>query len=106
VSLVTERFVRAVADHDGVRACAQLSEGARAALEHDESEPCRTAAPDIDDVAPSRIVGAQVFVTSAKVDLADGHSAFLELTPTGWRIAAAGCRPEGGDAPYTCAVEA
>jgi hypothetical protein len=106
VSAVTERFLRAVADKDGERACAQLSDGARQALEHDESESCAKAAPEIDAVAPSAVTRAQVFGTSAKVDLADGRSAFLELTRRGWRIAAAGCHPEGGDAPYECEVEA
>src|SRR3954471_6255731 len=106
VSGVTERFLRAVSDGDGARACAQLSDGAREALEHDESKSCREAAPDIDEVEPSAVTRAQVFATSAKVDLADGHSAFLELTRRGWRIAAAGCRAAGGDAPYECEVEA
>ena len=49
---------------------------------------------------------AQVFATNAKVDLADGRSAFLEQTGDGWRIAAAGCEPQGGDEPYDCELEA
>jgi hypothetical protein len=106
VSVVTERFLQAVSDGDGGRACAQLSDGAREALEQDESKSCRKAAPEIEAVAPSRVTRAQVFATAAKVDLADGHSAFLELTRRGWRIAAAGCRPTAGDAPYECEIEA
>ena len=102
VSDVTQAFLRAVAAGDGARACAQLADGARQALEHDEDERCAKATGKLEAIAPSRVVRAQVFATSAKVDLADGHSAFLELTPKGWRLAAAGCRPESGDAPYTC----
>jgi hypothetical protein len=104
-SVVTERFLRAVDEHDGARACAQLSPGAVDALEHDEGKPCAEAAPEL-DVSPSRVTRAQVFGTGAKVDLADGHSAFLELTRRGWRLSAAGCRPEPDDHPFTCEVEA
>jgi hypothetical protein len=102
---VTERFLRAVEQHDGARACAQLAEGAVAALEHDEGKACADAAPDL-EISPSPVTRAQVFGTGAKVDLADGRSAFLELTPRGWRLSAAGCRPEPRDQPYTCEVEA
>jgi hypothetical protein len=104
-SVVTERFLRAVEQHDGARACAQLSEGAVEALEHDEGKACAEAAPEL-DVAPSGVTRVEVFGTGAKVDLADGHSAFLELTPRGWRLSAAGCRPEPDDHPFTCEVEA
>jgi hypothetical protein len=104
-SAVTERFLRAVDEHDGPRACAQLSDGAVQALEHDEGKSCDQAAPEL-DVSPSRVTRAQVFGTGAKVDLADGHSAFLELTRRGWRLSAAGCRPEPDDRPFTCEVEA
>jgi hypothetical protein len=58
------------------------------------------------DVALSTVTRSEVFGTAAKVDLADGGSAFLELTPDGWRISAAGCVPEPGEQPYTCEVEA
>jgi hypothetical protein len=105
VTAVSERFLRAVEDGQGQRACDQLSQGARDALEHDERASCTEAAPDL-DVHASPVRRAQVFATGAKVDLADGASLFLELTPAGWRIAAAGCRPEPRDAPYTCEVEA
>jgi hypothetical protein len=104
-SAVTERFLLAVDAHDGERACKQLSQGAIDALEHDEGKPCVEAVPEL-DVSPSRVTRAQVFGTAAKVDLADGHSAFLELTPLGWRLSAAGCRPEPHDHPYTCEIEA
>ena len=42
----------------------------------------------------------------AKVDLADGRSAFLELTSEGWRLSAVGCDPGAGDEPYTCELDA
>src|SRR3954464_13163003 len=95
---VTETFLRAVEQHDGARACAQLSDGAVQALEHDEGKSCERAAQGL-DLSPSSVTQTQVFGTGAKVDLADGHSAFLELTRRGWRLSAAGCKPEPNDHP-------
>lgn len=105
VSAVTLRFLTAVAADDGERACGQLSPGLVDALERQESASCAQAARGL-DLRPSRVIRAQVFATAAKVDLADGESAFAELTSAGWRLAAAGCRPVGGDRPYECEVEA
>jgi hypothetical protein len=105
VSAVTERFVQAVQSHEGARACAQLATGTVEALEHDEGERCAEAVVGL-EIDASAVRRTQVFGDGAKVDLADGHSAFLELTRRGWRVSAAGCTPGAGDAPYSCEVEA
>ena len=105
VSTVTERFVTAIDADDGDVACAQLSSDTADALEQEEGEPCEEAARAL-EIAASEVRRTQVFGVSAKVDLADGESAFLELTPAGWRVAAAGCRPVAGEEPYECEVEA
>jgi hypothetical protein len=105
VSAVTARFLQAVQAHDGARACAQLSTGAVEALEHDEGERCTEAVVGL-DIEASPVRRTQVFGGGAKADLADGQSAFLELTRRGWRVSAAGCVPAPGEEPYTCEVEA
>jgi hypothetical protein len=105
VGSVTSRFLQAVRAHEGARACAQLSPQAANALEDDEGKRCAEAVADL-DVEPSAVRRTQVFGVGAKVDLADGRSAFLELTPRGWRVSAAGCEPGIDDEPYTCEVEA
>jgi hypothetical protein len=105
VGAVTERFLQAIAAEDGAGACAQLSDDTAQALQRDAGQPCAVAATGL-DVALSTVTRSEVFGTAAKVDLADGGSAFLELTPDGWRISAAGCVPEPGEQPYTCEVEA
>ena len=76
------------------------------ALEHDEScEQCGTAARDRRQRHGSS--ARRCSAITAKVDLADGESAFLELTSDGWRIAAAGCIGRSrADQPYECEVEA
>ena len=80
VSAVTERFLRAVSDGDGERACAQLSDGAREALEHDESKPCAEAAPDIDGIEASAVTRAQVFATDREGRSRRRPQRVLELT--------------------------
>ena len=105
VRTVTTRFLEAVDDGDGSRACTLLSPGAVEALEHDESAPCARAAREL-EVKPGAVTRTQVFATEAKVDLDGGESAFLELTSEGWRLSAAGCTPSGPDEPYECELEA
>jgi hypothetical protein len=105
VGTVTTRFLDAVEAGEGERACTLLSAGAVRALEHDESSSCREAAPEL-EVERGAVTRTQVFATEAKVDLAGGESAFLELTSKGWRISAAGCRRRRGDEPYQCELDA
>jgi hypothetical protein len=108
VSTVTERFLRAVARDDGGAACALLTRGAVMALEREEGRRCAVTIIDV-RVTPAPVARAQVYVTSAKVDLRGGESAFLSTTPAGWRLDAVGCRPQGGkpaDLPYDCELDA
>jgi hypothetical protein len=105
---VADSFYAAVAQHDGSSACDQLSDATVKQLEQDEKAACPKAVGGL-GLAPSRVVRVEVFVTNAKVDLANGASAFLEDTPGGWKISALGCRATNGDPrdhPLDCAVEA
>jgi hypothetical protein len=107
VRSVTDRFYAAVADDDGATACAQLTEPTLKQLEQDEKSTCTEAVSGL-GLAPSRIARVEVYVTNAKVDLANGASAFLEQTAHGWRISALGCRATEGDPleqPLGCTVE-
>ena len=105
VRTVTTRFLEAIDDGDGARACAQLSPGAVEALEQDEGSRARGCA-GARRCGPGAVTRAQVFATTAKVDLADGHSAFLELTRHGWRIVRRRLRAGGRPTSPTCEVEA
>jgi hypothetical protein len=107
VQAVTDRFYAAIADDDGAAACEQLSEATLEQLEQDEKGSCPTAI-DAVGLAPSPVTRVEVFITNAKVELANGASAFLEQTASGWKLSALGCRPTGGDPhenPLGCAVE-
>lgn len=105
---VTERFFSAVQRHDGGAACAQLSTDTRSEVESQEKKPCAEAIGSL-DLQPARVRSVQVFITSAKADLAGGESAFLSFGPEGWQLSAVGCRPQGGkpaDEPYDCEAQA
>ena len=59
------------------------------------------------EVPGGRERSVDVYLTTAKVDLSGGDSVFLDQTGTGWRISAAGCRPQPGEEkPYDCEIEA
>jgi hypothetical protein len=102
---VAEGFYAAVAEEDGRRACRQLTPGTASQLEKDEGKPCEEAVLAL-SLSGERAAGSAVYVTAAKVDLDAGDSVFLDEAPGGWRIAAAGCRPQPGEeAPYDCELD-
>jgi hypothetical protein len=107
VRAVSERFFAAVQGGDGAAACEQLSEDARKTLESEEEQPCAEAVSAL-QIDGGELGAVEVYLTNAKVDLGSGESAFLSLTAEGWRLTAAGCRPEEGDpsdVPMDCELE-
>lgn len=105
---VAERFYAAVARDRGEEACAQLSAAAVKQLEGQSGQACDRVVTRLE--LPGRVVvGAEVFVTNAKVDLDGGESAYLNRERAGWRLTAVGCTADDGDpkdTPMTCEVEA
>lgn len=105
---VAGKFLQAVEAGDAAVACGLLARDTRAALEDEEQEPCGEAigGVQIDAGTPTAV---ELYLTNAKADLDNGDSAFLSLTPDGWRISAAGCKAGDGppaDAPMDCELEA
>jgi hypothetical protein len=105
VASVAEGFYASVADHDGAGACARLSADARKALEDQESLPCARAVAHL-DLSGRRAQLVSVYSVDAAVELAGGDTVFLQDTPQGWRISAAGCRPQAHGEPAECEVQA
>jgi hypothetical protein len=102
------RFYRAIEEHRGGEACAQLSAATISQLESQSGQRCARAVTDL-KVQGGGVSRTQVFVTNAKVDIAGGQSAFLSREPEGWKLSAVGCKPEEGrprDRPLDCEVEA
>jgi hypothetical protein len=104
VRSVAESFYAAARAHDGARACTWLSAGARQALERDQSSSCARA------IAHLKLSGGgarrvEIYSTNAAVALRGGDVVYLETTPRGWRISAAGCRDPAYATPATCEVQ-
>jgi hypothetical protein len=104
VRSVAESFYAAARAHDGARACTWLSAGARQALERDQSSSCAQA------IAHLKLSGGgarrvEIYSTNAAVALRGGDVVYLETTPRGWRISAAGCRDPAYATPATCEVQ-
>ncbi len=108
VRSVSERFNRALAREDGTAACMELSEDTVKSLRSQEQKPCPEAILGL-SLEPSGTARVQVYVTSAKVDLDSGESAFLDRSAEGWRLSAIACAPREGkpaDRPYDCELQA
>jgi hypothetical protein len=104
VESVAESFYAAVDAHEGAQACGWLSAGARQAVEQDESEPCARAVEHL-QLSGRRARRVEVHSTEAAVALRGGDVVYLEATPRGWRISAAGCRDPAHEKPADCELE-
>jgi hypothetical protein len=104
VTVVVQRFQSAVAAGDGAAACAQLTAATRQAVASDEKAPCSRAVLGLGLSGGGRVGDADVYVTSGIARVGD-EAAFLDQTPHGWRISAAGCTPNRDDMPYDCDLE-
>jgi hypothetical protein len=95
-------FGAALARRDTARACDLLAPATRTTLELDESLPCPVALGTV-SLPNGQVVEASVWSGTAQIRTSE-DTLFLTRTSAGWRIAAAGCRPQG-EAPYQCRVE-
>lgn len=104
---VVTRFYTALDAHRPQVACAQLSNAAVQVLEQQEGRSCARAVGSL-DLQGAPIVATNVYVTSAKVDLRGGESAFLGRESDGWKLNAVGCKPQDGkprSRPLTCELK-
>lgn len=97
-----ERVAAQFAIGDPATRCALLAPATRSALETSRSAAC---ADTVGELAPSggQVRHTAVWGDEAQVQTAD-DTLFLTGTSAGWKIAAAGCSPNG-DAPYECKVQ-
>ncbi|MFD3442273.1 hypothetical protein ACFWU3_32755 [Streptomyces sp. NPDC058685] len=103
VRIAVERFDAAVAAQDGASLCAALAPGTRSELEDSEHRPCAEAAAGLRLPAAGAVSGVDVYGQEARV-VAAGDTVFLSRFTGGWKVVAAGCRPEAGQ-PYQCAIK-
>ena len=105
---VVERFYAAVGADEGEAACAELGEALLEQVESQTQQPCADVIARL-DYDGGAIVGAEVYITNAKVDLRSGESAFLGREDGGWKLTAIACKAEQGkpaDRPFECEAEA
>ncbi|MCU7727521.1 hypothetical protein ODJ79_27705 [Actinoplanes sp. KI2] len=96
-------MLRAVADHDGEQACALLAPQTAKAVAQEQEATCADGVLKENLPAPGAEQDTQVYGQWAKVRL-DHDTIFLATFPGGWRVVAAGCRPQEQDRPYDCTV--
>jgi hypothetical protein len=106
VAATVERFQAALGARDGGAACAELTPAARETLASQEKAPCPRAVLSLDLRGGGTVTRSDVYLTSALAEVSGRGSAFLDQTPAGWRISAAGCAPTAPDRPYDCELEA
>src|SRR3954452_23526926 len=106
VRAVSTHFLAAYSAHHGDAACAALSTDTRMALESQEKRRCAAAIGQV-QLEPGAVKHVNVQLTNAKVDLVGGESLFLSQQSDGWKISAAGCKPQGDprNTPMECELE-
>ncbi|PZS29311.1 MAG: hypothetical protein DLM59_13055 [Pseudonocardiales bacterium] len=99
VATTASLFASALHRQDGSAACALLTDAARSSLENDSGQACDKAVLAVKS-DPS---GVQVQVWGDEAEARASHDTlFLDRTAKGWRVRAAGCKPQGKDVPYQC----
>ena len=100
-------FGAALDQHDGSRACALLTANAQSKLEEERKKPCAQAVEEVaPDLAPGDgVTRIDVAESSAFVTTSRGPTFFLDKIGRAWKLSAAGCAKQAGDAPYSCALE-
>jgi hypothetical protein len=104
---VVERFYDAVRHDRGDEACDLITPGLADAIESQTEQSCEGVITRL-DYEGGGVEDVQVFITTAKVDLNRGESAFLDRGVAGWRLTAIGCIAEGDeplDKPMDCQAE-
>ncbi|MEA2493195.1 MAG: hypothetical protein QOJ29_1106 [Thermoleophilaceae bacterium] len=104
---VVAAFGAALKQHDGARACALLAPVAQSRIEEDRKKPCEQGVLELaSDLGPRGAVRhVNVAENSAFVTTTGGGAFFLGRFGPKWKLSAAGCQRQAGDAPYDCALQ-
>lgn len=106
VSETVERFQAALTARDGAAACRELADTTTDELESQEQAPCPEAILKLGLEGGGAVTASRAYMTSGYATLdGDRGSVFLDQTPRGWRISAAGCSETKPERPFDCEVE-
>jgi hypothetical protein len=103
---VVSSFGDALKQHDGAGACGLLSADTQSKLEDERKKPCDQAILEVaSEVKPGdAVTRVDVAELSAYVTTSHGPTFFLGKVGQEWKLSAAGCSRQAGDAPYSCAL--
>jgi len=105
---VVSGFAGALEQHDGKGACALLTPDAQSQVERDRKKPCEEGIVEVaSDIEPhGDVTKIEVAERSGFVQTSSGTAFFVEKVGGDWKLSAAGCTRQAGDAPYSCELEA
>jgi hypothetical protein len=96
-------FEKAVAAHDGAKACDLIAPATRKELESSAGKPCAEAVLSQDVPDSTSVRDAQQYGLQSRVVL-DKDVVFVSRFSLGWRVVAAGCKDRGTKLPYDCQI--
>ncbi|WP_235967887.1 hypothetical protein [Streptomyces mesophilus] len=99
----TTRFEAAVRDGDAVAMCRALAPGTRTEVELSGEATCAESVLGEELPYAGAVRTVDVFGRQARVVL-QHDTVFLSQFPEGWKVVAAGCRPQHAQ-PYRCTVK-
>jgi hypothetical protein len=100
---VAESFGTAWAQKDGPALCKLLAPDTRAEVAQSAKQPCARGILDEDLPDGGSVRSTKVWGRAAQVSLT-GDTLFLSRFQDGWKVLAAGCKPQSGK-PYDCQVQ-
>lgn len=100
-SAAAEEFLTAIGDGDAAAACAVLAPEAAEDIAASEGAPCEEAIGSL-NLTAGAVDEVDVWGDRAQVRT-DADVLFMVELDDGWKVAAAGCSPQG-DRPYECEV--
>ncbi|MFF1446532.1 hypothetical protein [Streptomyces sp. NPDC058295] len=103
VSTAATAFEEALSKGDRAALCAALAPQTRKEVEDSAKKACADAITAQDLPAGGPIRGVDVHGRQGRAVLAS-DTLFLSQFPDGWKIVAAGCKPQPGQ-PYECSVK-
>lgn len=88
---------------NGSAACRLLAPGTASAVVQAVGKPCPAAIVTVNVAGRGRPAQVDAYGQNARVVFSD-DTVFLADFPSGWRLTAAGCTPQG-EQPYKCLVK-
>ncbi|MFC7847614.1 hypothetical protein ACFUTU_03970 [Arthrobacter sp. NPDC057388] len=99
-----EAFHRAVSGSDMTAACALLQPHTREETARSSDDgSCESQLQKAKLTDPGKVLRTEQYGQDAFVQF-ENDAVFLAVSGGGWKVTAAGCRPNGEEAPYTCEV--